>query len=64
MKLILDTPQGQLELLPTGDTTVKELQESFETPDLTHITIQTKEGPVILLSKCARQSMIRIIKDP
>lgn len=65
MKIIVDTPYGQVESTITNDS-VEKVQEALQKllgdKDLLHLTIQTKEGPIILAPECAKQSMVRIIK--
>ena len=65
MKIIAETPYGQIESIAMDDS-VEKIQEILEkllgNERLLHFTIQTKEGPVILASECAKQSMVRIIE--
>ena len=63
MKLIIETPYGIIELTEEN-MTIEKAQEELEkiAEDIGYLTIQTKKGPVILPSECAKRSMIRIIK--
>lgn len=53
-------PYGKVESTETDDL-VEKTQETLEkllgNKGLLHLTVQTKDGPVILASGCAKQSM-------
>ena len=63
IKIVAETPYGRVEATKITNMTTKEVlaevQKISET--MCNLTLQTKDGPVVLLSECARRSLIRVV---
>ena len=65
MKLIVTTPYGVIESLESKEVSAAQAREAvieLVKGPLNYLEIHTEDGVVVLFSKCAKQSMVKIVE--